>query len=218
GMLFDRPGNEGDMIGVRPYREGDRLRSIHWAQTARRDALIVTERQAAARRLVVVAVDLAAFVGRKNTDDERARQRLETAIRVAASIAQEFHAHHAEVRFVMGDIDLCLSPDTVGLHRLLDALARFEVAKASLRPPTGFGHRALVVAVTTNEGRSSWENGDGSNGGVRLVLINEEGGPNGSTASQSLRRNAWITIDSETDSSRQLRHQWERACHDSLAR
>ena len=38
-MLFDRPGNEGDVIGVRPYRHGDRLRSIHWAQTARRDAL-----------------------------------------------------------------------------------------------------------------------------------------------------------------------------------
>ena len=94
GMLFDRPGNEGDMIGVRSFREGDRLRSIHWAQTARRDSLIVSERQAAARRLVVVAVDAAAFVSGEASDDS-----LETAIRVSASVAREFHAHNAQVRF-----------------------------------------------------------------------------------------------------------------------
>lgn len=45
GMMFDRAGHEGDTIGVRPFRHGDRLRSIHWAQTARRDALAGASRE-----------------------------------------------------------------------------------------------------------------------------------------------------------------------------
>jgi len=46
GSLSDRVGDEGDWTGVRPYRPGDSLRQVHWAQTARRDALVVFERQA----------------------------------------------------------------------------------------------------------------------------------------------------------------------------
>jgi len=36
GALVDRSGNDGDTIGVRCYRDGDRLRNIHWAQSIRR--------------------------------------------------------------------------------------------------------------------------------------------------------------------------------------
>jgi len=219
GMLFDRPGNEGDMIGVRPLRHGDRLRNIHWAQTARRDALIVTERQAAARRLVVIAVDAAAFKNPVSSDRDSQRRQLETAIRVASSIAQEFHAHHAEVRFVIGDMDLCLSPDTAGLHHLLDALARFQIEAEAPRPPISFGRQALAVVLTTSERRSKWENGAGTRGSLRLVLIDDAGASNHrARATQSRRRHVWITMDSESDSPQQLRHQWERVCHDSLAK
>jgi len=215
GMLFDRPGNEGDTIGVRPFRHGDRLRSIHWAQTARRDALIVTERQAAARRLVAVAVDVAAFPNTNSPENGSQRRQLETAIRVAASIAQEFHAHHAEVRFVIGDIDLRLPPNTTGLHRLLDALARFQVEPASPRPPNNFGRNAFAVVLTTSERQSEWQNGAGNRSPLRLVLIDESGSSTSrARASQPARQNAWITIDSRDDHAPQLRYQWERVCHD----
>lgn len=218
GMLFDRPGNEGDMIGVRPFRHGDRLRSIHWAQTARREALIVTERQAAARRLVVVAVDAAAFTNAGSPDDGSRRRQLETAIRVAASIAQEFHAHHAELRFVIGDVDLLLSPGTSGLHRLLDALARCQIQTESPRPPSGFGRQALAVVVTNSERRSEWENGAGTRGSLRLVLVDGVSRLDRQPGRLPQRKNIWITIGGESDSSQQLRHQWERVCHDSLAK
>lgn len=39
-----RPASHGDFIGVRQFRRGDSLRSIHWAQSARYDELIVCER------------------------------------------------------------------------------------------------------------------------------------------------------------------------------
>lgn len=40
----DRASSHGDFIGVRDFRQGDSLRSIHWAQSARLDNLIVCER------------------------------------------------------------------------------------------------------------------------------------------------------------------------------
>ena len=214
GMLFDRPGNEGDVIGVRPFRDGDRLRSIHWAQTARHDALIVTERQAAARRLVVVAVDVAAFMNSDSPNDG-SRQQLETAIRVAASIAQEFHAHHAEVRFIIGDIDLSLSQDTAGLRHLLDSLARFQIEQGVSRPSGSFGHKDLAVVMTTSQRLSEWETGTGKRRLLRLVLIETPDSSEGRSASLPRRRNVWITLDPEADYSLQLRNQWERVCHDN---
>jgi uncharacterized protein (DUF58 family) len=227
GMLFDRPGNEGDVIGVRPFRDGDRLRNIHWAQTVRRDALIVTERQAAARRLVVVAVDVEAFTNGNWPDGGSRHRQLETAIRVAASMAREFHAHHAEVRFVIGDVDLRLSPDSAGLRHLFDRLARFQIGRGTMRPPSSFGRKALAVVVTTSQRRSKWENGAGSRGLLRLVLIETGDGAysvssaasrNSRAASQLGGRNVWIALNADSDYSRQLRHQWERVCHDSLAK
>ena len=218
GMLFDRPGNEGDMIGVRPFRNGDRLRSIHWAQTARRGSLIVTERQAAARRLVVVAVDIAAFSNTDSTDGVSRRSQLETAIRVAASIAQELHAHHAEVRFLIGGIDLCLSPDSAGLHRLLDALARLQTDDEPQRLPASFGREALAVVLTSSDRQSEWDNAR-SRDSLRLVLIDDTSNSSDDAhVSLPRPRHAWIAIDSASDDAHQLRHQWERVCHDSLAK
>ena len=217
GMVFDRPGNEGEIIGVRPFRHGDRLRSIHWAQTARRDVLIVTERQAVARQLIVVAIDVTAFACTDSLDWGTCDRQLETAIRVAASIAQEFHAHHAEVRFVIGDVDLRLSSDPTGLHRLLDALARFQVERVLPRPPNCFHHKALIIVLTTHQRRSEWENGMGPGNQLRLVLIEDVGVSSRRALVPELRRpSVWITIDSESDGSRQLRQQWEQVCHDSL--
>lgn len=219
GMLFDRPGYEGDVIGVRPYRHGDRLRSIHWAQTARRDALIVTERQAAARRLVVVTVDVAAFANSDSRIEQPTNNSLEAAIRVAASIAQEFHAHHAQVRFVIGDVDLLLAPGADGLHRLFDALARFQAEPEFFRPPLSFGRQALTVLLTNSQRRSEWEHEAVSKSSLRLVLIDDQGeSSNRTNSSQSRRQNVWISIDTGADPSQQLRHQWERLCNDSVAK
>ena len=213
GMLFDRPGNEGDTIGVRPFREGDRLRSIHWAQTARRDSLIVTERQATARRLVVIAVDHGAFPSGDDSPDS-----LETAIRVSASLARVFHAHHAQVRFTLGAVDLMLEPGSAGLHRLLDALARFQPEKDSTNRNKEYAPDALVLVVTSSEHVAEWDIGAGTRGLLRFVLVDRAT----SFAQQTGVRSpdsgcqAWIRLDC-ADYRQRLRHQWERVCHDNTA-
>lgn len=50
-------GSCGDSIGARDYRNGDSMRSIHWAHTARRDKLVVRERPGAAAAVVRLVVD-----------------------------------------------------------------------------------------------------------------------------------------------------------------
>ncbi|MBC8355442.1 MAG: DUF58 domain-containing protein [Planctomycetes bacterium] len=213
GMLFDRPGNEGDTIGVRPFREGDRLRSIHWAQTARRDTFIVTERQAMARRLVVIAVDLPAFSG----NDSNHRDSHEVAIRVAASLAQEFHTHHAQVRFVMGSVDVLLEPSANGFHRLLNALARFQRKPEFSKRNKDFGPDAFVVFVTTSE--RTFEREFGTRGQQRFVLIDRTSSTlqRAGVVTSGKRQQTWIRLDSDADYQHQLRQQWERVCHASIA-
>ena len=213
GMLFDRPGNEGDTIGVRPFREGDRLRSIHWAQTARRDSFIVIERQSMARRLVVITVDVSVFVGSEGND----LGSLETAIRVAASLAQEFHAHHAQVRFVMGSVDVLLKPSVRGLHQLLDALARFQGTVEETKRNKEFGPDAFIVVVTTSERKI--ERDSLARVQQRFVIIDRTTSDleNVSIRKSGKRRETWFRLDSDSDYQQQLRQQWERVCHDSTA-
>jgi len=205
GTLFDRSGYEGDVIGARQYRAGDSLRSIHWAHSARRESMIVTERQSCARQPVMITVDLAAFPPAGGAGGSAAS--LETAIRVAASIAREFHTHHAEVRFVLGGLNLVMEPATVGLHRLLDALARFQIAAADMVDNQPLPRDTLAIVVTGSERCSWWRQGKAS---PLMVVIQDE-------ASQPTSSNVWLDINSGADEGAQLSNQWERACHASMA-
>ncbi|MDX1962635.1 MAG: DUF58 domain-containing protein [Pirellulales bacterium] len=51
-----RPGASGERVGTREYRNGDSLRAVHWAQTAKQDRLIVSERQMVAQYVVELRV------------------------------------------------------------------------------------------------------------------------------------------------------------------
>jgi len=90
GSLSDRVGDEGDWTGVRPYRPGDSLRQVHWAQTARRDALVVFERQASASQSVLISID---------TDKARiaSPQTIDAMLRIFASLVNQFQLHHWSV-------------------------------------------------------------------------------------------------------------------------
>ncbi len=126
GMLCQRSGSEGDVLGVRPYRQGDSLRKVHWAQTARHDRLIVCERQATARRTVRVVVDADAAVHR----GDLAQGSREWAIRLGATLCQQFHAHDCRVECVLGRL-LVADPGPTGIKRLLDEMARFDADESA---------------------------------------------------------------------------------------
>lgn len=112
-------GQEGDMSGVRPFRPGDWLRHVHWAQTAKHDRLMVRERQATGRRSVELVIDL----DKESHPNPVEIDSLEDVIRVGASIARQFHAHHTNVSVRSDGQTIIVSPGPAGLNRLLDSLA-----------------------------------------------------------------------------------------------
>jgi len=96
GSISNRSGNDGETIGVRCFRQGDGLRSIHWAQTARSRELMVRERQTPSATSTLVLLDL-------NPDHHAGRgsqSSFEWAIRIAASICLQVDEMQSRVRVV----------------------------------------------------------------------------------------------------------------------
>lgn len=119
GNLRQRAGNEGDWTGVRPYREGDPLRSIHWSQSARRNALVVCERQDRGVSCATLWIDPKACT----SSDELAGESLLSFVASAAKhlIEQGWH-----VRVMVGDRPLVTSLTPSRIPKLFDELALFR--------------------------------------------------------------------------------------------
>lgn len=139
GTLCDRPGNLGDSIGVRSYQQGDRLKNIHWAQSARSQRLMVRERQSVASAKATVVLDLSPEVHL----GEDSQNSFEQSIRVAASICWELHRNLAEVRLTV----IGLSPNRVrpadnrsGIDSIMESLACLPtLPEVKMRQATGQG-------------------------------------------------------------------------------
>ncbi len=120
-QLTDRKaGDCGDMLGTRPFRQGDSLRRVHWAQTARQGRMIVCERQSPAACSVRVIVDLRPAIH----SGEGPTSTLEQALRITASVCQSLRAQRASVECVIGREVVTLGNSESDWRRLLDLLAR----------------------------------------------------------------------------------------------
>ena len=122
GSLCDRSGDDGESIGVRDYRHGDRLRSVHWAQTVRSQRLMVRERQTLASSIVSIFVDL--------TPDHHvghgSQSSFEWAIRIAASACWQLSRTGASVRLSyigLGFQNQREASNHLGIKSLMDSLA-----------------------------------------------------------------------------------------------
>ena len=117
GALSDRSGNDGETIGVRSYREGDRMRNIHWAQTVRAQRLMVRERQTPSASMATVLLDL--------TPEHHAgtgiNDSFEWAIRIAASICLKLHQAQSSVRLICAGLPAG-EPQSVSNHHGVDGI------------------------------------------------------------------------------------------------
>ena len=216
GMLSNHTGNEGDVLGVRPYRQGDSLRKIHWPQTARHDRLIVCERQATARRTVRVTIDTRPAFHRGSVTQGT----LEWAIRIGATVCRQFHAHNSRVECILGGRCLVAEPGPVGIQRLLDSLARFEPEAAdrngALRLPAS-NAGLLSILVTTDLGLERFGQ-NRSFSSSRVVVLRTAGFEGADERRLGLRsvapQGSWIVIDDLDQAASAFRSQWERTCHD----
>lgn len=147
GYLGSRDGTLGDIRGVRPFRRGDRLRRVHWGQTARLDQLMVTELQCSMVPKLTIEVDLCPThhigLGKDAT--------LEWAIRIAAGLAEQALREG-------GGVSLRLGPEHweantySGFESLMDALAVASLLPVDALSPVSRNKesRASRILITTD--------------------------------------------------------------------
>ena len=82
-----RAGGQGDFLGLRDYRQGDSIRQIHWAHTARLDSLVVCERSAAEQSPWHIHLSTM----NEQPGSLAARENLAWRVRLAASLCTLLH-------------------------------------------------------------------------------------------------------------------------------
>lgn len=152
--LSTRVGDHGDLLGTRGFRQGDSLRRVHWAQTARQQRMIVCERQAPEKLAVRLELDSDPEIHESRGPDCTWEQ----SLRVLASLAESLHRMQVAVECQLGSRLIVLGSAPSDVRRLLDLLAHLPTREQLSVDPTSL-HRAtsndysarspLTIRVTT---------------------------------------------------------------------
>ena len=114
GRPLGHSGMGSDFFGVRPYRPGDEMRSIHWRLSAAKRKLMVREFEASAIDRIVIILDTdAASVGW-----DPAENNFEALVSLAASISGYFASQYCFLTFYTcfeGNL-MQLNGDAAGVH------------------------------------------------------------------------------------------------------
>jgi uncharacterized protein (DUF58 family) len=152
GSQVARQKGDGiEYADIRDYVPGDRLRSINWRASARRNALVVNERHPERNADIVLFVD--SFTDLRGPDHGT----LDDAVRAAATLATRYLARRDRVGLVsFGGLLRWLQPGmgVVQRFRLIETLLETDVEptytwrKLDLIPARILPAKALVVALT----------------------------------------------------------------------
>lgn len=153
-----RVGRHGEFLGLRPWRDGDEVRDVHWRSTARAGRTVVREYEDELTRRAVVIVDHGVEPGVLRAADDAADPELAAAARPALDAVERAISHAASVAAAYLEagwvVELVARGQAVPAGAGRQQLARVLRALALL-PPTGvdtpfarFDARADTVLVT----------------------------------------------------------------------
>lgn len=151
-------GSSGDSIGARDYRDGDSMRSIHWAHTARRDTLVVRERPGTAAAVVRLVVDhRVERIRREAGTHDRA---LDAIVTAAFAIIESWLPRGVAFEIIWPGRPAVTPRTGSEIAALLDELACLEPLSATDAPlAVATLHRPrpvdLEIFLTTPSGRES---------------------------------------------------------------
>ncbi|GAB3450077.1 DUF58 domain-containing protein [Actinophytocola sediminis] len=145
-------GQGEDDVIVRPYRQGDDLRKVHWRSTAKRDEMMVRVEERPWRGGTTVLLDrrAAAHRGTGTTSS------LEWAVSFAASICLHLHRYGQRIRLVTENGRLVVSDSGDGTHNdnaVLDSLAAMQPANGQqidCRTDPGQGQELIAILGATS--------------------------------------------------------------------
>lgn len=175
-----RSGQGNELADIRPFRPGDRLRRIHWRQTARTDTLHVTGTVAEEDTSVMLVLDAGTEVGASGGIRGSAST-LDVTVRAAGALAEHYlHRGDRVGMRVLGDpgrADVPVSGGRRHLRRILDSLARVTPGKgrhaadprrSRFRAPAGAV--VLVLSPMLSDAVVTWTVAL-SRGGLTVVVV-----------------------------------------------
>ena len=128
-------------VGIRPYRSGDDIRTVHWRASARSEDLMVRLEEPVSHGGATVYLDHRDFAHR----GEGASSSLETAVTLAASVCLHLLSAEHQVRLVT-HTGRVLADGRVAADDVLSGLALVEPDDTPVRPVT-LGGTGLVIAI-----------------------------------------------------------------------
>ncbi|RLK62179.1 MULTISPECIES: DUF58 domain-containing protein [Actinokineospora] len=147
GSVRLNAGQGEDDAVVRPYRQGDDLRKVHWRSTAKRDEMMVRVEESPWRGGTTVLLDRR-VAGHRGAG---AGSSLEWAVSFAASVCVHLHRHGHQIRLVTETGGVLVSDAGDGAHSdtaVLDALAALQpVHQRDISCPADPGHGQELIAV-----------------------------------------------------------------------
>ncbi len=143
----ERVGTTGDFLGVRAFRRGDSLRSIHWAQTARLDSLVVCDRAGPQRQTVSLEVHTQPI----HANARAAREHLAWRVRIVASLAELLSARHIPFQLVVDGEEQLLATGQRGLKLALDRLATIPLDAFASTETRSAATRSTVTQSTARQ-------------------------------------------------------------------
>ncbi|MCA9089419.1 MAG: DUF58 domain-containing protein [Planctomycetaceae bacterium] len=206
-----RAGHCGDMIGTRPFREGDSLRRVHWLQTARQGRMIVVERQSPATCAVRQVIDVFAS-SHQSTGSSHS---IELALEIGASVLESLHRQHAFVELVIADQKFAVGESRAQLWQALDALARVPAAGIDAGNQCHFdrpSRQLPTIAITTDYALTHHRGHGHVSFGERYIVVRTAEGAATLPVRPGCDCSAWIEIDSADSWRDALPQRWRRAC------
>ena len=210
GSASSQVGNEGDWMGVRPYRPGDSLRQVHWAQTARRDSLVVFERQSRSRQGVAICLD-------SNSACNCTTLQCEWLIRILASVTHHFSKHHWDVMAAIDGGWTTLNSRQTTQSDWLDRLAEWSpsastnstTALSSIRTPS----KVIVICIADRVATLS-EQFSNAGSDVHWVVLNTRTAVGTEPTWREMK--SALQIDDAGDHAEQMQQGWNRYCQRSF--
>ncbi len=115
----ERATDHGDFIGVHDFRRGDSLKSIHWAQSARLDQLVICERGGPQKQTVQLRLET--WPGQGEPDE--IRENLAWRMHIAAGLVELLAARHLSFELFIDGHRLPLAAGAASRMQVLRELA-----------------------------------------------------------------------------------------------
>jgi uncharacterized protein (DUF58 family) len=155
-MTSNVRGGAEEFYGLREYRPGDNIRSIHWRTTARTQQFMIREMAANAPPQLIVVLNLRSAAGPEPTPAQR--EATERAIELAASLICYGFFENFAVGLSIAGVDEALSPSPqMGRDArawMLERLAVLDLRQirpaGGIATPNRLAGRAQWIVVTLN--------------------------------------------------------------------